>query len=103
LWLSSGLGASVIHTDETGTVLQSFSQVPITGIAFDGVNLYFEDSLGTITKRTSDRATILNSFSAPTAGQIAEDMARDSKRQRLYRITRNSVLARMDPATGRLE
>ena len=43
------------------------------------------DGDGNITKRTADGLTVLDSFKIPTSGKSSEDMAWDSKRQRLIR------------------
>jgi hypothetical protein len=62
----------------------------ITGIAFDGANLYFSTPFShVIQRRTADGKTVLDSFPAPTANgaSITEDLAWDPARQRLWRLS----------------
>src|SRR6185436_10932417 len=103
LWLGSSIAGAVLETDASGKVAQTFAQSGISGIAFDGANLYFEDGKGNVTKRTADGVSVLDAFLVPVSGMPAQDMAWDSKRKRLLRITRDRVLARIDPSSHRIE
>jgi hypothetical protein len=103
LWLGSSIANSVLETDAGGKVAATIAQSGISGIAFDGANLYFEDGKGNITKRTADGISVLDTFQAGVPGKPAEDMAWDSKRQRLLRITRDNILARIGPVSHRIE
>jgi len=98
LWLGNDRSGFVFRTTLRGAILKVlFARV--TGVAFDGNALYFSDTDGTITKRTADGATIVSSFRIVPALNIAEDMAWDSTRQRLWRIDHGSVIERIDPVT----
>jgi hypothetical protein len=66
LWLgnnSSAQPATATATDTSGSMLGTAS-APVSGIAFDGTNLWFSDSFGNLTRRTSDGNTVLASFLA---------------------------------------
>src|ERR1700681_1675442 len=94
LWLGSSIANAVLETDASGKVGETLAQSGISGIAFDGANLYFEDGKGNVTKRTPDGVSVLDTFQVPVSGMPAEDMAWDAKRHRLLRITRDNILAR---------
>jgi hypothetical protein len=105
LWVgnnSSALPATVTATDTSGSVLGTVSAT-VSGIAFDGTNLWFSDSFGNLTKRTADGNTVLASFSgAPVANN--KDMAWDNQRGRLWRAESSPpALERINPATGAIE
>jgi hypothetical protein len=101
LWLGT-LPATVTATDTSGSILGTGS-APVSGIAFDGTNLWFSDPFGNLTKRTSDGNTVLTSFPGG-AVENTKDMAWDSQRQRLWRAEFfPPALERIDPATGTIE
>ena len=50
LWLGSSIANAVLETDAGGKGAAIIAQSGISGIAFDGANLYFEDGKGNITK-----------------------------------------------------
>jgi hypothetical protein len=102
LWLgnhSCNTSDPATVTDTSGNLLRTV-QASLTGIAFDGVNLFFSDCGATITKRTADANTLLATF--PSFDSHSEDMAWDSRRNRIWRIGGNG-LERLDPNTGGLE
>lgn len=119
LWLGThaGQGGTVYHTDPTGNVLQSIPNLPpVTGIAFDGQFLYFEDDSGVVTQRSADGGTIQNTFIVPISSTTpcvypcynphpttvaSEDLAWDTSRQRLWRISQDNKLTRIDPVLRR--
>src|SRR5262245_24360889 len=105
MWLgndSSALPATATATDVSGSMLGTVS-APVSGIAFDGTNLWFSDRFGNLTKRTSDGNTVLASFPGNVVAN-AEDMAWDSKRQRLWRAEFfPPALELINPATGAIE
>src|SRR5262249_39966644 len=64
LWLgnnSFALPATATATDTSGSMLGT-APAPVSGIAFDGTNLWFSDPFGNLTKRTTDGNTVLASF-----------------------------------------
>ncbi len=110
LWLGNDHGGKaffqvdVFQTDTKGNVLRTIPSIFVTGIAWDGQFLYFGDQGGNITKRSSDGATVVSSFSVgQTGGRPCEDMAWDSKRGRLWRVDTPTFLVRINPAEGRID
>jgi len=105
LWLgnnSFGLPATATATDSSGSMLGTVT-APVSGIAFDGTNLWFSDPFGNLTKRTPDGNTVLDSFPGAKLPNN-EDMAWDSKRERLWRAEFfPPALERINPATGTVE
>lgn len=97
IWLGNDNGGSVFQTDTAGAVLRQLPSLPTTGIAFDGANLYFTNSSGLIAKRTSDGATVLDSFTI--SGLSPEDMAWDTTRSRLWRLDHDNKLHRLNAGT----
>jgi hypothetical protein len=102
LWLGNDDGGDVFQTSESGAVLTDIVATPVTGIAFDGTSFYFSEAFsGTITQRSADGSRVLKTFTIPLVSSGAEDLAWDSKRQRLWRIEHNPpALRRIDPVTG---
>lgn len=102
LWMGNDGGSTVYQTDTTGSELRSVTD-SATGIAYDGTNLYFSDgrdSGAPITKRSADGTTVLDTFSVPTSGSPAEDMAWDSTRHVLWRAIHSPpALQEIDPTT----
>src|SRR5262249_44913288 len=89
-------------TTTTGAGLETVAGA-VSGVAFDGANLWFSDPFGNLTKRTSDGNTVLASFPGGVVAST-EDMAWDTKRQRLWRTVNYApALQRIDPATGTIE
>lgn len=101
LWLGNDTLGSVFRTTNTGGVVTTLPGLPTTGIASDGTNLYFADPAGNFTKRTSNGATVLDSF-VVGSGDTGEDLAWDSKRNVLWRIVHTNVLQEINPATHSL-
>src|SRR6185503_19546329 len=103
LWLGNDSSASpATATDISGSMLGTVS-APVSGIAFDGTNLWFSDPFGNLTKRTPDGNTVLASFPGSVVANN-KDMAWDSKRQRLLRLVSSPpALERINPTTGTIE
>lgn len=101
LWLGNDTIGDVFQTTNTGSVVTQLPNLPVTGIASDGTDLYFADRAGDFTKRTSDGSTILDSF-VVASGDTGEDLAWDSKRDVLWRIVHTNVLQEINPATHSL-
>ena len=100
IWIGNDTSGLVFHTTTTGVVLGSFA-APVTGIAFDGLNLFTGGSGGGIQRRTADGLTILNSLSTSVPGSPTEDLAWDSTRNSLWRIDHNApVIQQINPTTG---
>jgi predicted esterase len=100
LWLGNDMSGDVFATDLSGHPVTDLGNLPRTGIAFDGTYLYFGDRGGNIEQRTSDGQLVLKSFNIPISGCCAEDLAWDTKRQRLWRIDHGDVLHEIDINTG---
>lgn len=106
LWLGTLKRAStgfqdVLQTDTIGNLLGQVANPqpnqPITGIASDGTSLYFGDSFGLITKRTLDGSSVVGSpFQIDGVG-TEEDLAWDSARSSLWRISHGNFLQDIDP------
>lgn len=103
LWLGNDHAGDVFQVTTSGGVVQTLPGLPMTGPAWDGTSLYFSNRPGEITRRTADGSTVLDSFTVPPVRSIAEDMAWDPTRQRLWRIDHGSVLSRIDPISETLE
>lgn len=105
MWLgnnSSTSPATAVAIDTSGSMLGTAS-APVSGIAFDGTNLWFSDAFGNLTRRTSDGNAVLASFPGSVSANN-KDMAWDSKRQRLWRVQFSPpALERINPATGTIE
>jgi hypothetical protein len=102
LWLGNDTLGDVFQTDTSGTVLQQIPDIDVTGIAFDGSNLYFADRPGNYSVRTPDGLTVLDTFTAPSGG-TGEDLAWDTSRNRLWRVVHNNDLQKVDPVSGTVE
>jgi len=100
LWLGNDMSGDVFATDLSGRPVTDLGNLPRTGIAFDGTYLYFGDRGGNIEQRTSDGQLVLKSFNIPISGCCAEDLAWDTKRQRLWRIDHGNVLHVIDVNSG---
>jgi hypothetical protein len=97
LWLGNDTSGDVFETTTTGTVVADVGTLQVTGIAWDGSNLYFADPAGNYTKRTADGMTVLDSFALAT-GDTGEDLAWDGKRNVLWRIIHfTNTLQKIDP------
>jgi hypothetical protein len=103
LWLGNDSSASpAMATDISGSILGAVS-APVSGIAFDGTNLWFSDPFGNLTKRTPDGNSVLASIPGSVVANN-KDMAWDSKRQRLWRVVFSPpALERINPTTGTIE
>jgi Tol biopolymer transport system component len=106
LWLGNDAHGDVFRTDTVGTMLNEIPNLPVSGIAFDGTFLYFSDPGGLLEQLTTDGSTLVQAVSIPSAGD-AEDLAWDSKRQRLWRIDHfpasAPTLRKINVATGTIE
>jgi ABC-type transport system substrate-binding protein len=100
LWLGNDMSGAVFETDPSGQVLTGLSNLPRTGMASDGTTLYFGDLGGNIEQRTNDGLQILKTFRIPVSGAAAEDLAWDTKRQRLWRIDHGNTLHMIDVSRG---
>jgi hypothetical protein len=99
---SSALPTTGMATDTSGSILGSVS-ASVSGIAFDGANLWYSDAFGNLTMRTPDGNTVLASFQGAAVANNA-DMAWDNKRGRLWRAESSPpALERINPATGAIE
>jgi hypothetical protein len=96
LWLGNDTVGDVFQTDTKGNVITDLPSLPTSGIAWDGINLYFADPSGNFTKRTADGKTVLDNFAIGPFG--GEDLAWDSNRKVLWRILHNpATLQKIDP------
>jgi hypothetical protein len=102
LWLGNDAVGDVFRTDTAGTVLTRMVLPEVTGIAFDGASLYFADRIGNYTRRTPDGMTVLGTFRVDTF-DTGEDLAWDTKRNRLWRIVHTNLLQRIDPVAQTLD
>jgi len=101
LWLGNDTGGLVFHTDTAGALVSPPVAAPVTGIAFDGANLFFSDAAGHTTRRTLDGVTVLGSFAVAPHGSPTEDLAWDSTRGRLWRVDHfPPTLVKINPVTG---
>ncbi len=104
LWLGNDGAGDVFHTDDAGNVIHVVPTTPVTGVAFDGTNLYFSNHLGQIDRRSEDGTTIFGGFSISTLGNPSEDLAWDPTRQRLWRIEHDPASVRkIDPISGTVD
>src|SRR5712664_468330 len=103
LWLGNDTGGDVFQTTTTGSVITDLTNLPTTGIAWDGTNLYFANPSGFFTKRTADGMTVLDSFTITPSTGGGEDLAWDSNRKVLWRILHNpAALQKIDPVSKTL-
>src|SRR5258707_244949 len=97
-WLGNDTGGDVFQTTTTGSVITDLTNLPTTGIAWDGTNLYFANPSGFFTKRTADGMTVLDSFTITPSTGGGEDLAWDSNRKVLWRILHSpAALQKIDP------
>jgi hypothetical protein len=100
LWLGNDMSGDVFATDLSGQPVTDLANLPRTGIAYDGTHLYFGDRGGNIEQRSTDGQQVLKSFNIPVSGCCAEDLAWDTKRQRLWRIDHGNRLHEIDVSSG---
>lgn len=99
IWTGNDSCCVAYHTDTSGNVLGSVSNVNVSGVAWDGANLWFSSTGGTLTKRTPNGQTVLQTFALGTVGSPTEDLAWDSTRGRLWRIDHNTAtLVKINPS-----
>jgi hypothetical protein len=100
---------SVFAMDLGGNLLVEVEETGMTGVAFDGTNLWFSAQSGVaplvteLTKRNTDGTLIPGAIFSPRAFSRngAEDLTFDTKRQLLWRIDHDpATLVQIDPTTG---
>jgi PEP-CTERM motif len=101
IWLGNDTVGDVFETTTTGMVLNTVSNLPITGIAWNGTDLFFADPGGNFTRRSPDGNTVLGSFTT-ASGDTGEDLAFDPVRDSLWRIVHTNVLQQISASTGTL-
>src|SRR5262249_19463679 len=85
------------NVTSTGSILGEVDAIAVTGIAWDGSNLFFVDRTGYFTKRSADAQTVLEAFAIPST-EVGVDMAYDSKRKVLWRLShRPTAVEQIDP------
>ncbi|MBV7333352.1 hypothetical protein KFU94_34970 [Chloroflexi bacterium TSY] len=72
LWIGNNsqtptTGYDAFQMDTSGNVLQTLNDLPLSGIAFDGQDLYFSDVYGKIEKRSADGLTVQLTFTVPVS------------------------------------
>lgn len=114
LWLGNdtfidhAAGKSVFAMDLGGNLLIEVENTAMTGVAFDGTNLWFSAQLSTdlsvaqLTKRNTDGTPVPGlTFSPQAVSPSTEDLTFDTKRQLLWRIDNDpATLVQIDPTTG---
>jgi hypothetical protein len=114
LWLGNdtfsdaAAGFSVFAMDLGGNLLIEVQNTAMTGVAFDGTNLWFsspvsaDPSVADLTKRNTDGTLVPGATFSPQAfSPSTEDLTFDTKRQLLWRIDNDpATLVQIDPATG---
>ena len=105
LWLASDAAAYQAHVTTTGALINSITIPRITGFAWDGSILYASkaDSPGEIDRLTAD-GTFISSFDAAYTTSFGEDMAWDSKRNRLWRVEHSpGSISKINPSNGNID
>jgi hypothetical protein len=105
LWVGSDGAGFYYHIDTSGNLLSGpfFDGIPgeTTGIAFDGANLWTSSFEGPVTEHNADGTGSLTTINPPLPN-ASEDMAWDSKRGLLWRITHNSPFVQAFDRSGNL-
>src|SRR5262249_46334590 len=104
LWLGNNhetnalnVNANVYNMSTNGAIMGEVDAIAVTGIAWDGSNLFFSDHTGYFTKRSADGQTVLDTFVIPST-TLGEDLAYDSKRQVFWRVAHKPpTLEQIDP------
>jgi hypothetical protein len=105
LWVGSDGGGFYYHVDTSGNLLSGPFTDGIsgetTGIAFDGSHLWTSSFMGPVTEHNADGSGNLKTIS-PALPNASEDMAWDSKRGLLWRITHYSPFVQAFDENGNL-
>ena len=102
LWFGNDDRGTEFHTTLTGSALGTINQY-MTGVAWDGTTLYTSASnAGLIQTRSLDGTPSGGSFVVPAAA-ATEDMAWDSRRNRLVRLEHDAPALQRFTTTGAID
>jgi hypothetical protein len=102
-WVGNDTGGAAYHIDMFGNILGTSATTVVTGVAFNGTNLFTQNGGNTLTVLDATGGSILDSFTTTPTGLPTEDLAWDSTRGHLWSINHSfggvSGIQEIDVAT----